>query len=100
MRFTWDNVGERGQRTAFSGHVAARRVVGPPPPVEPVWMRGAHPEEFVPQWPSANTSFNHTRGKGQCGTNSYSSLVAFFSSSTLRTRSRKRRVDASASRCW
>jgi len=34
-------------------------------------MRCAHPEEFVPQWPTGYTSVNHTRRKGQCGTNSY-----------------------------
>jgi len=33
-------------------------------------MRCAHPEEFVPQWPSDDTSVNQTRQKGQCGTNS------------------------------
>jgi hypothetical protein len=27
-------------------------------------------EEFVPQWPSDSNSVNHTRRKGQCGTNS------------------------------
>jgi len=33
-------------------------------------MRCAHPEEFVPQWPSDNNSVNHVRRKGQCGTDS------------------------------
>ena len=27
-------------------------------------------EEFVPQWPTANSSVLHGRRKGQCGTNS------------------------------
>jgi len=33
-------------------------------------MRAAHPEEFVPQWPTAYASINHARRKGQYGTNS------------------------------
>jgi len=34
-------------------------------------MRCAHPDEFVPQWPSDNNSFNHVRGEGQRGANSW-----------------------------
>jgi len=33
-------------------------------------MRCAHPEEFVPQWPSDNASVHHARRKVECGTNS------------------------------
>jgi len=33
-------------------------------------MRCAHPDEFVPQWPSDNNSVNHVRRKGQRGANS------------------------------
>jgi len=32
-------------------------------------MRCAHPKESVPQWPPDDTSVNHVRRKGQCGTN-------------------------------
>jgi hypothetical protein len=34
-------------------------------------MRCAHPDEFVPQWPSDNNSVNHVRGEGQRGANSW-----------------------------
>ena len=53
-------------------------------------MRCAHPDEFVPQWPSDNNSVNHVRRKGQCGTNSQPG------SATIGTVSTHRRLDLGA----
>jgi hypothetical protein len=41
-------------------------------------MRCAHPDEFVPQWPSDNNSVNHVRREGQCGTNSQTVMESFL----------------------
>jgi len=49
-------------------------------------MRCAHPDEFVPQWPSDNNSVNHVRRKGQSGANSNPSRCIALGSDRFRSR--------------